>query len=258
MAKPDHPFHEGRGRGGVSPARRGERQFSQHRQSIYKGKKMRNASVFTIAPTGTISRIAGCSSSIEPVFAFKLTSKIMDTEITDLHPLSAAWKKKHPGEPLPAYFITAQEISPEDHLRTQEVFQKYVDSAVSKTINLPNAATLKDIARSLLQAFDMNIKGITVYRDGCRADQVLNKDGRRKPALAPGAAGRAALGHPQDHHRLRQTLYHHHLFQSEALRSVRLHREKRLFDHGRRRSDRPTDLAGSAQRRGAEGTRFPA
>jgi ribonucleoside-diphosphate reductase alpha chain len=150
-------------------------------QSIYKGKKMRNASVLTIAPTGTISRLAGCSSSIEPVFAFKVISKILDSEITDLHPLSEAWEKSHPGEPLPAYFITAQEISPEDHLQMQEVFQEYVDSAVSKTINFANSATREDIARTFMTAFDMNIKGITVYRDGCRSDQVLNKMDKENP-----------------------------------------------------------------------------
>jgi ribonucleoside-diphosphate reductase alpha chain len=155
--------------------------FPNIEKSIYKGQKMRNASVLTIAPTGTISRIAGCSSSIEPIFAFRVVSKILDGEISDIHPLFQQWQEKHPGETPPAYFLTAQEISPLDHLKMQAVFQEYVDSAVSKTINFSNTATREDIANAYLQAFDMNIKGITVYRDGCRAVQVLNKAGAEKP-----------------------------------------------------------------------------
>lgn len=149
--------------------------------SIYKGKKMRNATVLTIAPTGTISRIAGCSSSIEPIFSFKIISKIIDREIKDYHPIYKEWEEQHPEEAPPEYFITAGEIAPEDHLKMQEVFQEHVDSAVSKTINFPNEAALEDIADAYLKAFDMNIKGITVYRDGCRAVQVLNKMDKETP-----------------------------------------------------------------------------
>jgi ribonucleoside-diphosphate reductase alpha chain len=149
--------------------------FPNIEKSIYNGKNMRNAAVLTIAPTGTISRIAGCSSSIEPIFAFETISKILDGEIRDLHPLYQEWQESHPGEQQPGYFITAGEIAPEDHIKMQAVFQEYVDSAVSKTINFPNAATVEDIARAYMLAFDMDVKGITVYRDGCRAVQVLNK-----------------------------------------------------------------------------------
>jgi ribonucleoside-diphosphate reductase alpha chain len=149
--------------------------FPNIEKSIYKGKKMRNATVLTIAPTGTISRIAGCSSSIEPIFSFKTISKIIDREIVDYHPLFKEWEEQHPNELPPDYFITAGEITPEAHLKMQEVFQEHVDSAVSKTINFPNESTREDIANAYRMAFDMNIKGITVYRDGCRAHQVLNK-----------------------------------------------------------------------------------
>jgi ribonucleoside-diphosphate reductase alpha chain len=81
----------------------------------------------------------------------------------------------NPGESLPDYFITAGEVLPADHLKMQEVFQEFVDSAVSKTINFPKTANRVDFADAYMMAFDMNIKGITVYRDGCRAVQVLNK-----------------------------------------------------------------------------------
>jgi len=149
--------------------------FPNIEQSIYKGKKMRNAAVLTIAPTGTISRIAGCSSSIEPIFAFETISRILDSEIKDLHPQYREWKDLHEGETLPPYFITALEIHPRDHIKMQAVFQEYVDSAVSKTINFSNEASREDIAEAYMMAFDMAVKGITVYRDGCRAVQVLNK-----------------------------------------------------------------------------------
>jgi len=149
--------------------------FPNIAKSVYKGTKMRNATVFTIAPTGTISRIAGCSSSIEPVFAFEFTSRIIDSEIKDLHPLYEEWKERNPGKKAPEYFVTAHEIAPEGHIRTQAAFQKHVDNSVSKTINLPHGAALKDVEAAYLLAYDLGTKGITIYRDGCRDEQVLTK-----------------------------------------------------------------------------------
>ena len=144
-------------------------------KSVYKGGKMRNATVFTIAPTGTIARIAGCSSSVEPVFAFEFTSHIIDAKLQDIHPLFKEWKRDHPGETPPSYFVTAHEIAPEWHIRTQAAFQKHVDNSVSKTINLPHEASLKDVEKAYLLAYELGTKGITIYRDGCREEQVLNK-----------------------------------------------------------------------------------
>jgi ribonucleoside-diphosphate reductase alpha chain len=149
--------------------------FPNIARSVYKGKKMRNATTLTIAPTGTISRIAGCSSSIEPVFAFEFTSKIIDGEIKDVHPLYAEWKSSHPKAPLPDYFRTAHEITPEWHVRMQAAFQKHVDNSVSKTINFPNKADVKDVEKAYLLAYNLDTKGITIYRDGSRAEQVLYK-----------------------------------------------------------------------------------
>lgn len=162
--------------------------FPNINKSIYRGKRMRNATVFTIAPTGTISRLAGCSSSIEPIFAFEFTSKIIDGELKDLHPLYADWKNKHPNGALPDYFITAHDISPEWHVKMQAVFQKYVDNSVSKTINFPNQATEEDVETAYLLAYRLKTKGITIYRDGCRAEQVLYKKppmGKRHPKDRP-------------------------------------------------------------------------
>jgi len=153
--------------------------------SIYKGKKRRNATVLTIAPTGTISRLAGCSSSIEPIFAFEFVSKILDGEIKDVHPLYEEWKKEYHDEPLPDYFVTAHDIPYEGHIRMQAAFQKYVDNSVSKTINLPNQATFEDVEKAYLLAYDLGTKGITIYRDGSKAEQVLYAGTIAKQKLIP-------------------------------------------------------------------------
>lgn len=156
----------------------GERgSFPQIEQSVYRGAAMRNATVCTIAPTGTISRIAGCSSSIEPVFAFEFTSKILDGELKDVHSVYAEWRDRHPGKPLPEWFVTAHEIAPEWHIRMQAAFQKHVDNSVSKTINFPHDATQQDVSDAYRLAASLETKGVTVYRDGSRAEQVLNKTG---------------------------------------------------------------------------------
>ncbi len=149
--------------------------FPNIEKSVYKGKAMRNATVITIAPTGTISRLAGCSSSIEPVFALEFTSKIIDGELKDVHPLYAEWRDQNPGRPTPDYFVTAHDVTPEWHIRMQAAFQKHVDNSVSKTINFPNSATEADVDKAYRRAFKLKTKGITIYRDGCRAEQVLYK-----------------------------------------------------------------------------------
>ena len=162
--------------------------FPNIAKSVYKGRKMRNATVLTIAPTGTIARIAGCSSSVEPVFAFEFTSHIIDAKLKDVHPLFAEWARDHAGQTPPPYFVTAHEIAPEWHIRTQAAFQKHVDNAVSKTINLPHEAALKDVEKAYLLAYELGTKGITIYRDGCREEQVLNKEAagaKRQPDERP-------------------------------------------------------------------------
>ncbi len=174
--------------------------FPNIEKSVYKGTKMRNATVFTIAPTGTISRIAGCSSSIEPVFAFEVTSRILDTEMKDVHPLYAEFRKKSPGAPLPDHFVSAHEIAPEWHVRMQAAFQKHVDNAVSKTVNFPHEATPDDIKKAFLLAWKLDTKGLTIYRDGCRENQVLYKNGGEvlhpegRPASLPSVTDKITTG----------------------------------------------------------------
>ncbi|MCL5958083.1 MAG: vitamin B12-dependent ribonucleotide reductase [Chloroflexi bacterium] len=157
--------------------------------------RMRNATVTTVAPTGTISAIAGCSSGIEPLFAIAYVRRIMGTELVEVNPLfeevarsrgfySAELMRKI-GEKgrvkslhgVPAdvqrLFVTAHDVHPEWHVRMQAEFQKYVDNAVSKTINLPHDAKVEDVEKAYLLAYRLGCKGVTVYRDSSRPLQPL-------------------------------------------------------------------------------------
>lgn len=149
--------------------------FPSFDHSIYPSqgvKKRRNATLTTVAPTGTISLIAGVSSGIEPVFAFELQRKVVDKIWVDTHPLYTeliAQKKKIPSE----IFQTAWDVSPQWHLRVQEAFQQFTDNAVSKTVNLPESATVADISKLFLDAVGKEVKGLTVYRDKSLDNQIL-------------------------------------------------------------------------------------
>jgi ribonucleoside-diphosphate reductase alpha chain len=172
--------------------------FPNWEQSTWaaKGRRVRNATLTTIAPTGTISIIAGCSSGVEPIFALAFIRNVMDnTELPEAHP-ALETKLKERGlyseslmksiaatgglhelevpEDLKKVFVTAHDVSPEWHIRMQAAFQDHVDNAVSKTVNFPNQATPKDVERVYLLAYELGVKGVTIYRDGSRQEQVLN------------------------------------------------------------------------------------
>jgi len=150
--------------------------FPAFKESIYAKKGLlerRNATVTTIAPTGTISIIAGVSSGIEPVFAYKVKRNILDREFEEIHPIY----EKYLSENIPIdkkVFTTAYDINPIWHLKVQQAFQKYTENAVSKTINLKENATEKDVAEIFMTAIEMGLKGVTVYRDKSRPKQTLN------------------------------------------------------------------------------------
>ncbi|RLF68158.1 MAG: adenosylcobalamin-dependent ribonucleoside-diphosphate reductase [Thermoplasmata archaeon] len=144
--------------------------------------KWDNTTITTIAPTGSISLIAGCSSGIEPVFSFITKHHRPDLpDVTVLHPLvQKFYRFNDPStvtyddiDDLPKYFVEAKDITPEEHVKMQAAFQEYTHNAVSKTINLPAQATVEDVKNAYMQAYDLGCKGITVYRDGSRANQVL-------------------------------------------------------------------------------------
>lgn len=173
--------------------------FPNFDRSVWKkiGCRLRNAAVTTIAPTGTISIIAGCSSSIEPLFAICFVRKVMNgTTLVELNPLWEKTAKKcglyseelmekiisqgsiknftEIPENIRRIFVTAHDIEPEWHVRMQAAFQKYTDNAVSKTVNLPSNATIADVKRIFRLAYELKCKGITVYRYGSKEEQVLN------------------------------------------------------------------------------------
>jgi ribonucleoside-diphosphate reductase alpha chain len=162
--------------------------------------KLRNATVSTVAPTGTISMIAGASSGIEPIFSGVFYRNVLDgSRLLDVHPAVAevlGEQGKNPdaitdemiSQKIGRAWSPAPRVPVEAHVRMQAVFQRYSDSAVSKTINLPREATTEDIAHAYRLAYDLGCKGITVYRDQSRSKQVLE---RPKPPTADEESGEA-------------------------------------------------------------------
>lgn len=172
--------------------------FPLFEQSILpQDKPQRNGTITTIAPTGTLSIIGGCSSGVEPVFAYVFIRNIMDgTEMLEVNPILRAELEKRGlyseglmrriaqegtvshmkelPEDIRRVFVSTHDISPEYHVRMQAAFQKHTDNAVSKTVNFSNEASREDVAKVYSLAFTLGCKGVTIYRDGSRDEQVLN------------------------------------------------------------------------------------
>ncbi len=172
--------------------------FTNHEHSVYRDEMpVRNATVTTIAPTGSLSILAGCTSGIEPLFAVSFVRNVMEgTKLIEVNPYfekeakeRGFWSRElmekiastgsiaHFNEfPLLVreVFVTAHDITPMDHIKMQAAFQKYVDNAVSKTVNFPSTAASKDVEDVYMMAYKKGCKGVTVYRDGSREEQVLS------------------------------------------------------------------------------------
>lgn len=173
--------------------------FPAYEESVFKDRDLgpfRNATITTIAPTGTLSIIAGCSSGVEPLFALSFSRNVMDgaklveTNVyfeealkeCGAHSQAIMEKVAEKGsiqkmdvlpEELRRVFVTAMDIEPVAHLRMQAAFQLFTDNAVSKTVNLPHEAAVGDIRDIYWMAYELGCKGVTVYRDGCKTSQVL-------------------------------------------------------------------------------------
>lgn len=127
---------------------------------------IRNATLLTQAPTGTTSIVAGASSGIEPVFRFVYKRHDRTGEHIVYHALAQQWMEAYPDQPLPDFFTSADQLTPEEHTRVQAAIQHYVDSSISKTVNAPHEATIEDTLRVYQLAYDLGCKGITYFRDG--------------------------------------------------------------------------------------------
>ena len=198
--------------------------FPNFPESIYGTENptipIRNATRTTIAPTGTISILAGCSSGVEPIFALAFLRRVMDNdELFEINPIFESIARKnnffshalvkniahngscHNLEEIPEKFRlfleSAHDITPQDHLEIQAAFQKHTNNAVSKTINFAHDATIEQVEKAYLMAYERGCKGVTIYRDGCRENQVLNLGKTDTKQATPGTEKPTKRDRPQ-------------------------------------------------------------
>ena len=257
--------------------------FPSFGRSIYRhGRPLRNATVTTIAPTGTISMIAGCSSGIEPVFALAFEHRVkgprrraraalLQRDLRAARPVPRvplrgphdrggpprlAAGRRGRGRAARAVFKTAHEIDSPWHVRHQAAFQKHTDNGVSKTINLPETPRPNDVAAAYRLAWEQGCLGITVFRDGCKGTQVLNMGVRAEGARDAVAAGRARRqaaaaqpdrGHLPDGDADRDRLHHRERHgRRRAVRGLRAGRQGGIGHDGGGGGPRPARLARAA------------
>lgn len=160
-------------------------------QAIYK-HGLRNGVLLTQAPTGTTSILANASSGIEPVYDFAFKRKDRLGEHVVYYPIYKEWMDVHPNEAKPEYFITAKELTPEEHVNMQAIIQKYTDSSISKTVNAPESHTKEQVQHLYMKAYDLGCKGIAYFRENSRDISVLeslDKKDKKKEEAAPASAG---------------------------------------------------------------------
>ncbi|MGZ8848135.1 MAG: adenosylcobalamin-dependent ribonucleoside-diphosphate reductase, partial [Pyrinomonadaceae bacterium] len=188
-----------------------------YQERIYQSTErlpQRNATITTVAPTGTISLIADCSSGIEPIYSVAFFRRSFESEqMLFVHPLFERYAREHGfysenlvhriatsgslaqiaevPETAGRLFVTTHEVSPQWHVEMQAAFQTHIDAAVSKTINFPHTATVDDVRQAYALAYERGCKGLTIYRDGSREEQVLSTRGSA-------SRGRSSLTEPSD------------------------------------------------------------
>jgi len=149
---------------------------------------MRNVTVLTQAPTGSTGTMVDTSTGIEPYFAFEYYRQSRLGLDKQYVTVAKEWLDAHPGESLPDYFVTAMDLSAEDHIRVQAAIQRWVDSSISKTANAPHDFTIEETKKLYELAFDLGCKGVTIYRDGSRDEQVLLTEKKDESAKAEAKA----------------------------------------------------------------------
>jgi ribonucleoside-diphosphate reductase alpha chain len=153
----------------------------------------RNVTILTQAPTGTVGTMVGTSTGIEPFYALTYYRQSRLGFDAQYVPVAQEWLDKHPGQPLPDYFVGAMDLTPEEHIYVQAAIQRWTDSSISKTANAPASYTVEDTARLYELAYELGCKGVTIYRDQSRHEQVLHtketaREAEAKPAAAPDRA----------------------------------------------------------------------
>ncbi|GAB7386797.1 adenosylcobalamin-dependent ribonucleoside-diphosphate reductase [Bacillaceae bacterium] len=181
-------------------------QFDDEVKEAIRKKGMRNVTLLTQAPTGSTGTMVGTSTGIEPFFAFEYYRQSRLGYDKQYVPIAKQWMEEHGTEELPDYFVTAMDLTAEDHIRVQAAIQKWVDSSISKTANVPADFTIEETMKLYEYAYELGCKGVTIYRDGSRDVQVLTTKGkdekaeekRQEPATAEkdGASAQAVKAGP--------------------------------------------------------------
>ncbi len=141
---------------------------------------IRNSVLLQQAPTGSTSLLSGVSSGIEPVYEFSFIRRDRLGEHRLYHTLFEEWKKAHPDDPVPPYFVSANDLTPAEHIRVQATIQKYVDASISKTVNAPNTHTVEDVKKLYTLAYDLGCKGIAYMREGSRPGVLERMDAKKE------------------------------------------------------------------------------
>jgi ribonucleoside-diphosphate reductase alpha chain len=155
-----------------------------------RSKGLRNITLLTVAPTGTTGTMVATSTGVEPYFSWSYFRKSRLGIHEERVAIVEEWEREHPGEPLPDYFVNAMQLTPVEHVNVQAAIQRWIDSAISKTCNVPNEYTVEQTRELYEYMYRLGCKGGTIYRDGSRDEQVLNlkKEEEKKAAVQAAVA----------------------------------------------------------------------